>query len=211
MPRLDKREQIMQVAEKLFSSKRLHEITLDHIARAAQVGKGTIYTHFKDKDDLFFQVATAGFDELCDLLTRRVAEDASFTQQLLQACEATTAFFSRRRQLFRMIQTEDARMSLCRGQLHERWFQKRQHLVRSLSKILHKGQRDGLVREDLSDQTLADFLLGLLRARAKHLQDENVHVSNEALVNLFLDGAGRSNADSPVPTVVGSAANEAQT
>ena len=70
--RPDKRLAIMQAAESLFTSRRLHEITLDDVAREAQVGKGTIYRYFQDKDDLFFQTATQGFDELCDLLQQRV-------------------------------------------------------------------------------------------------------------------------------------------
>ena len=38
MARSSKREQIMRVAERLFTSKRLHEITLDDIVREACLG-----------------------------------------------------------------------------------------------------------------------------------------------------------------------------
>jgi AcrR family transcriptional regulator len=190
MARTGKREQIMQAAEKLFTSRRLHEITLDDIVREAHIGKGTIYTYFKDKDDLFFQVATAGFEELCDLLQRRVAGDAPFREQLLQACGAITAFFSRRRQLFRMIQTEDARMSLCRSGLKQRWQERRRHLVEVLGRILRRGQVEGLVRDDLAHQTLATFLLGLLRTRARNLGEGTDVIGDDLLVDLFLRGAG---------------------
>ena len=203
MARSNNREQIMRVAEKLFTSKRLHEITLDDIVREACVGKGTVYTYFKDKDDLFFQVATGGFEELCELLVRRVAEDAPFRQQLLQACTAITTFFRGRRQLFRMIQTEDARMSLCHGHLQARWAEKRRQLVQSLGKILRKGQSDGLVRQDMPDETLASFLLGLLRSRARMLQDDGVNVTDEMLVDMFLGGAQKINSGVPQPAVGG--------
>jgi len=192
MTRPGKREQIMQAAEKLFASRRLHEITLDDIAREAHIGKGTIYTYFRDKDDLFFQVATAGFEELCDLLARRVAGDAPFEQQLLQACGAISAFFSRRRQLFRMMQTEDARMPLCRSTLRERWRERRQRLVDSVGGILRRGQEEGAVRDDLAEQTLAGLLLGLLRARARDLGEDSGAVGDEVLVDVFLRGAGRA-------------------
>jgi AcrR family transcriptional regulator len=191
MVRTDKRRQIMQAAEKMFAGKRLHEITLDDIAREVRIGKGTIYTYFKDKDDLFFQVATQGFDEMCGLVAQRVTEDAPFRQQLREACEAITAFFSRRRQLFRMIQTEDARMALCHGVMQERWFKKRKGLVKALGKIWQKGQDDGLVRTDLSAEVLAGLLLGMLRARARIGQEEGKPVGDELLVDLFLRGAGR--------------------
>ena len=68
--RQSKRDQIMKAAEHLFTNRRFHEITLDQVARAAGVGKGTIYLHFADKDDLFFQVATSGFTQLCEIIER---------------------------------------------------------------------------------------------------------------------------------------------
>lgn len=191
MVRPSKREQIMQAAEKLFASRRFHEVTLDDIVREAHVGKGTVYTYFKDKDDLFFQVATSGFDELCDLLRRRVPGDAPFVEQLVQACEAVRTFFNRRRQLFRMIQAEDARMSLCRGNTHEQWIQKRQRLVEALAAILHTGQIQGKVRNDLPAETLANFLMGMLRTRARDLQEDKSAMREQLLVDLFLNGAGR--------------------
>jgi AcrR family transcriptional regulator len=191
MPRQSKRERIMQIAEKLFASKRFHEITLDEIVREARVGKGTIYTYFQSKDDLFFQVATSGFEELCDLLQRRVAESAPFAEQLRQACQAVSAFFAGRRHLFRMMQAENARMSLCRGRLHERWIQKRHLLAQSLGKILRRGQIDGLVRQDLPAETLAILLLGLLHTRARDFGKDGGAVGDGPLVDLFLYGAGQ--------------------
>ena len=197
MPRTDKREQIMQATEKLFAGRRLHEITLDNIVREARVGKGTIYTYFRDKDDLFFHVAAHGFDELCELLSRRVADDAPFAEQLLQACGAIAAFFRRRRQLFRMIQAEDARMSLCSGSLQQRWFEKRRCMVLSLAEILHRGQRDKLLRTDLSPEQLADLLLGLLRARGRNIEGKGGSVSDPQLVDMFLNGAAAPKASVP--------------
>jgi len=189
-----KRESIMKVAEKLFSDRRLHEITLDDIARRAHVGKGTIYNYFHDKDDLFFQVATSGFDELCDLLAQRVSRNAPFPKQLLQACEAITAFFRRRRYLFRMIQTEDARMSLNRGRLHAQWLSKRAKLTETLGKILEEGRQAGVLRTDLPTEALARFLLGLLRTRGRELQEDGHTVSDGSLVDMFLHGAAHRTA-----------------
>ena len=93
MPDQDKRLRIMQAAEKLFASRRFHEITTDEVARQAQVGKGTIYRFFRDKDDLFFETAYAGFDEMCQLVRQKVSPKAAFSQQILQACVQISQFF----------------------------------------------------------------------------------------------------------------------
>ena len=35
---------------------------MDHVAAAAGVAKGTLYGHFEDKEDLFFQMCSGGFN-----------------------------------------------------------------------------------------------------------------------------------------------------
>jgi len=58
MKKESKRQQILRTAEKLFTSRKFDEVTTDDIMNAAGVGKGTIYRYFRNKDDLFFHVAT---------------------------------------------------------------------------------------------------------------------------------------------------------
>jgi AcrR family transcriptional regulator len=193
MPRPDKRQQIMQAAEKLFTTRRLHEITTDDVAEAAGVGKGTIYRYFRDKDDLFFQTATSGLDELCELLRRKVPEDAPFDEQLLSVCVNITTFFDRRRQLFRMVQTEDGRMSLCKGDLHDRWMQRRKKLLSALAAIMSKGIAEGELRSDVPPEILANFLLGMLRTRARDLADAPKGLQrHELVVDLFCHGSAKA-------------------
>jgi len=192
MARRDRRHEVMQAAEKLFTSRRYHQITTDDIAAAAHVGKGTIYRHFKDKDDLFFQVATSGFDEMCELLHRKVPENAPFREQLLSACGEIPRFFRRRAQLFRMMQAEDDRMQWCSEPLRERWAVRRKKLVAAVAAILRKGMEEGEIRSDVPAETLANFLLGMLRTRARDLGDAPARLRrDELLVDLFCRGAGR--------------------
>jgi len=189
----NKRQLIMQAAERLFTHCRIHEITLDQVARHARVGKGTIYLYFKDKDDLFFQVATSGFDDLCELVQRKVPEDAPFADQLLEMCVEISAFFKGRREMFCMMQAEDARMPGCKGGLRERWFEHRKKLIAAVAGVIGHGVADGLVRGDIPPEALAEFLLGMLRSRALDLRDAPSNLQRyELLVDLFLNGAARA-------------------
>jgi len=188
MPRGNKREQIMKAAEKLFTNRRFHEITLDEVAGAAGVGKGTIYRYFEDKDDLFFQVATSGFDELCRILQAPASGKAPFEDQLLGVCRRISDFFRKRRQLLRMMQTEEVRMYWRRGQAKERWLARRRELVDAVGKVLAVGVREGAVRPDLDCDVLAAFLLGMLRTRARGVETDEPP-PHEFVVDLFLQGA----------------------
>jgi AcrR family transcriptional regulator len=187
----DKRQRIMQAAEKLFSSRRFHEVTTDEVARVAKVGKGTIYRFFRDKDDLFFETANSGFEELCLLLREKVSKKASFSQQILEACVQISQFFLRRRELFEMMQSEDGRLSMDLGRLGKRWQEKRKKLVDAVAGILCGGVKEGAIRSDVEPEVLANFLLGLLRTRTRDLQDYPESAKRfEVIVDVFCRGAG---------------------
>jgi AcrR family transcriptional regulator len=199
MSRSDKKYQIMRAAEKLFTSRRFHEITTDDIAREAGVGKGTIYRHFADKDDVFRQVAMSGFDEMCRLLETRVAHDGPFERQLFCACEVIVEFFTGRRQLFRMMQTEDGRAPWMTGQIRQIWRQRRERLVMAVALFIEQGVAAGRIRRDMQPQVLANLLLGVLRTRVRDLDDADPSQRDlNVLLAFFLRGAAPDAA--PVET-----------
>ena len=61
MAKTDRRKIILEEAARLFSAKRFDEVLMDYIAQQAGVGKGTIYTYFADKEELYFAVVFKGF------------------------------------------------------------------------------------------------------------------------------------------------------
>jgi AcrR family transcriptional regulator len=190
MGRPDKRRQIMQVAEQLFTSRGFHEITTDDIAAAACVGKGTIYRYFKDKDDLFFQTATNGFDELCELVRSQTDGRLSFDEQLLAVCRQIREFFESRRPLFRMIHSEESRLLMARGNIYEKWLGHRRRLTGAVAAVLERGVAEGQIRSDVPAEVLATFLLGMLRTQARDMDEGQGSVREVDLVaDLFCRGA----------------------
>jgi AcrR family transcriptional regulator len=186
----DKQQKIMHVVEKLFTSRRFHEITLDQVAQAAGVGKGTIYRYFQDKDDLFFRTAISGFDELCGLLRRKVSGNAPFEDQLMSACVEIGSFFRSRKQLFRMIQTDENRMYWEKKSIRERWMAKRRNLIDALAQIIGRGVVEKGIRTDVPPDILAKFLLGMLRTGARDLADAPKDMQGvELVLDLFYRGA----------------------
>jgi AcrR family transcriptional regulator len=195
----DKRQHIMQAAEELFTSRRFHEITMDDVATAAGVGKGTLYRYFEDKDDLFFQTATNGFELLCEVVGQ-VSHDCQFSDQLLSACDKITRFMDSRRALFTMMQAEQFRMLWLRGDLRDRWMQTRRKLISAVGAILAKGVAEGAVRGDLPLETLATYLLVMLRARSQEMAaDSDAAHPLEVTVELFCNGVGPKNREAVGP------------
>ena len=182
----------MTAAEKLFTSARFHEITMEDIALAAKVGKGTLYRYFKDKDDLFFQVATSGYDELHEIILP-VNQDGDVRQQLHIACQRIKKFFDSRWRMFRMMQAEEARMPRCSKEFRKQMMQGRDKINDAIGQILINGIDSGEIRSDIQVKVLAAMLLGMLRSHAHSLP--NVSPKSKSipiLLDLFLTGAGQN-------------------
>lgn len=198
----------MRVAEKLFTTRRFHEITLDEVAQQAAVGKGTIYRYFSDKDDLFFQVAIGGFEDLCCLIHHQVEQDLPFGEQLLQVCQRIQSFFAGRRQWFRLMQAEDGRMHWTRGELRERWLAQRGELVSAVARVIESGVQQGAIHSELPPDVLAQYLLGMLRAHAQDMGGGDAAGGCSGLVKLFLNGCGRCNASAATVAAAEGTAHE---
>ncbi|WJH35224.1 TetR/AcrR family transcriptional regulator [Paenibacillus sp. CC-CFT747] len=68
---VDRRKQIVEAAAKSFALFGYKATTMDQVARIANVGKGTIYTFFVNKEELFDEIMK---DFIRDIL--RIAEEA---------------------------------------------------------------------------------------------------------------------------------------
>ena len=180
--------------EEVATGRRYHEITLDEVARAAHVGKGTIYRYFKDKDDLFFQVATNGIDELCTLVTQSAPQNGSFQERLLGVCRQISRFFAARRELLRMMQGQVMGQCDSMKELRQRWLSRRNNLVQAVGAVLSEGIREQAIRSDVEPEVLASFLLGMLRTQARDMEGGTDGQDCRLLVELFLEGAGLANS-----------------
>ena len=51
---------IIDAAIQLFAERPFHEVRMEDIAARAKVAKGTLYLHYKDKEDLFAGIMNDG-------------------------------------------------------------------------------------------------------------------------------------------------------
>lgn len=186
----DKRAQILGAAEKLFKNKRYHEMTLDLVAKEAKVGKGTIYLYFKDKDDLVFQLALRGHDELCELIRNYTKqEDISFDELLEKVCNEISRFFLGRHALFRAIGEHEMRLSAFREKRREEFNVHRRKMQSAIEEILAKGS----MRKDIELSVQANFFLGMMRTRDHMFGDNEKDMPPiKMVVDIFMNGFGKS-------------------
>jgi AcrR family transcriptional regulator len=95
-----RRTEILDAARTVFASKGFDAATIDDIALATGVAKGTIYLYYPSKREVYWAALQAGVDELYAETTRRVADVESvrdkvraFVQTKLEYCDLHRDFF----------------------------------------------------------------------------------------------------------------------
>ena len=108
--RHEKVDLIFKAAIEVFAESGFDQAKMDDIAKAAGVAKGTIYYHFKSKEELFVGLMNEGVQKLIDSAQRNVDLHESPTDQLLALVENQVHFYCK---------TENWR-SCCRAKRSER-------------------------------------------------------------------------------------------
>lgn len=77
------RKAIIDAAIRLFAEKGFEQTSMAELARAAGVGKGTIYGYFQAKEEIFLAYCEAEIDFAFAALDRKLDEDAPLVAQLV--------------------------------------------------------------------------------------------------------------------------------
>lgn len=80
----DTRARIVRAALDLFAKKGFEETTVAEISEAADIGKGTFFTYFPTKEDVFADVSQHLFEMMFASVEAKVAEGSSVKEQLAQ-------------------------------------------------------------------------------------------------------------------------------
>ncbi|MBU8575180.1 MULTISPECIES: TetR/AcrR family transcriptional regulator [Bacillus] len=89
---VDRRQMILDGATKAFTQFGYKATTMDLVAKIANVGKGTIYTFFKNKEELFDEIFTSLLLEMRKIADEAIDEKNSFSENLHLALFAILEF-----------------------------------------------------------------------------------------------------------------------
>jgi AcrR family transcriptional regulator len=82
---MNKKELVTQVARDLFTKYGYKKVSMDEIARISGVTKKTIYTYFKDKEDLFIYFINEELDSIKKEVEKKEKENLPFIDKVSSA------------------------------------------------------------------------------------------------------------------------------
>lgn len=188
---LEKRKHlIIETATSLFASKGFHNVTLDDIAKRIEFSKGTIYSHFKSKEEI---CAVILLDRLKNLLNtlKEVSNSCQSTSEGIRKClDAYILFYTNHREYFQLLFFIDIFSNRFRipEELLKKIQQKKIACLSELQNVLKKGDKSQEMAKHYSFRSVALVLWGMINGLI-HLTESRQIKSSD--LDLLIDVAFR--------------------
>ena len=164
------RERIEWAAVQVFADSEFHHVTLQQIARAASCSLQTIYRYYGDdgqgsKEALLSACLHHGLGQLAERMLDHLAGIDTFRDRLSKVFWVVLDFFDRNPQMGRMMIN-----SVDPGRWGSDSTPGQQRLTELFLSVLHEGQDQGILNDQVATPILLDFFYGvLLRISQMHL------------------------------------------
>ena len=141
--REERRDRILHAAADVFGADGYSQVSMDAVARAAGIGKPTLYRYFPSKDALFGAVFVHALDRLEARLDRALASEATAREQLVALIAAIVPVLRDHLVSSRLLGGGSAALD----QSRRRIFRERRTRIGSfLARALDGGMRRGELR-----------------------------------------------------------------
>lgn len=101
--RESRRNAILRAARKLFFEKGFKTVTVESIARKAELSKGSIYLYYNSKEEIYTQILLIDIEKFHERIAGLPAEGQSAAEALGKLAEIYVDFFLNDRELFRIL------------------------------------------------------------------------------------------------------------
>jgi AcrR family transcriptional regulator len=156
----NKRERILAAGLRLFANQTYQAVTMDRVAEAAGVAKGTLYLYFPSKEALYLGILSDGLETVSKRYQATNDTRQDVAARLRRAIEVSIQFYDERRDLLRLIATEEPRLAEARNRLIQTW---RERGFVFFTTLIEEGMRTGVFgHTDSRAATLA--ILGGIRS-----------------------------------------------
>lgn len=150
----DKRQAIADAAFNLFISRAYHEVKLEEIAQIAGVAKGSIYTYFKSKDELFLEITNDAIETGEKQALIIVNMQDTFNNKLTRLITSHLQFASGAGQMLRAAMESLPKLALSE-EVFQHFKERRQDFISILARLFEQGITEKCIGSTLNSRQLA--------------------------------------------------------
>ncbi|MCM3773594.1 MULTISPECIES: TetR/AcrR family transcriptional regulator [Priestia] len=103
---IDRKQSVVDAASKSFALFGYKATTMEQVAKLANVGKGTIYTFFKNKEELFDEIVTRMIREMTDAAETVIDSNRPFFENAQAAIFRILEFRTEHQLMLKLVQEQ---------------------------------------------------------------------------------------------------------
>jgi len=190
-----KRNHIIDAAEKLFFKKGYANTSMDEVAEEAEFSKGALYIYFKDKEDLYLAINFRGLIILKELFEKAYGAGQNGLDKSRKIGEAYLLFSRDYPNYYRaMHYYESTQIDFKVNETSARQCEELgQQVLGIVARAIQTGIEDGSVRSDLDPMNTAIVLwahstgmISIMSLRGEHLTEQH-NLDLKGIMKLSLD------------------------
>ncbi len=151
---IDRKKLIIEAAAKSFSLYGYKATTMDQVAKLANVGKGTIYTFFKTKEELFEEIINTHIADIRIEVLSVMDESSSILQNLNRVLARVFEFRESHQLTIKLIQEEKDRGTATVAEAMQRV---EQSIIQQIKAIIRSAIKKGEIKA--CDPELTAFVM----------------------------------------------------
>ncbi|MDF2841211.1 MAG: regulatory protein TetR [Clostridia bacterium] len=159
--KVEKKERIIDTAEKLFLQKDFESTSMDEIAKESHLTKRTVYQYFNSKEDLFYAVALKGTNDYISNCEEALKTGRNALEKLRLLNKTYYQFYINHPGMFRIMNYQPDNKQNCEASpSYQELGAFKNRIVQLYMDIVEGGQSDGSINAKLNPKYAAYF--GLL-------------------------------------------------
>jgi AcrR family transcriptional regulator len=103
--RENRKTAILKAARRLFFEKGFKTVTVESIARKAELSKGSFYLYYNSKEEIYAHILLNDIDKFHDRISDLLQNPTSASEALIRLANIYVDFFLNDRELFRILMT----------------------------------------------------------------------------------------------------------
>lgn len=139
------RTEILEAARKIMDRRGLTGLTIEEVARETEFAVGSIYRHFRSKEELIDLLVVHVFEPLCEEVEAVAASDEPFEAQLVAALTGTMAHLREDLPLLQAFQASGGGMPAPVSEVSQRMQLARERILAAFEAIVARGQAEGVL------------------------------------------------------------------
>ena len=185
---------LLEAARRVFGRAGCEAATIDEIARAAGVAKGTVYLYYRSKRSIYWAALHEGIAELDALTAARVRGAATLKDAIREFILTKVEYFDQRRGFFRIYVLEMSGQAARPAFGHADFKPLYRRQMRLLEAAVAAAIDRGEIREVDHAQAagaIVDLTRGLVTRRLMKQRRRAAHADVDSLVDLIWRGLRR--------------------